>query len=419
MTAAPRRVYVASADILCKQNSILSSHLIKHFSENGLVITDVMADADLIIVNTCGFDDEHEEICRDLYGSALEGRSPDARVVSVGCLNAINRGLIEEQFPEVTIVDDDEGFDAIVGAGRPLRETRGRYMDGESMAAVADQGGSFPLRGRAAIRFGELAAGAFGVVRRAAVDAAHIEQIIDEVNHRNKFYVEIGSGCIGTCAYCIIKKAKGAPRSRPADAIIEDIRRGRREGQVINLVADDCASYGVDIGTDLFTVVDRIGAELPGVPSDFCYLNPYWLDRDPERYLDMIRKHRINSMNVSLQSGAQRVVEAMDRRYDVAKVLRLIEQIREISPTTMIWAHFLLGYPTETWREYWATVRASRSFDFFYGFAYSPREGTRSAELARNVPSGVRRLRKTLLFALHGRRMLTKLAFGTEAKERV
>ena len=407
-----KQVYLASADILCKPNSILSCRVVKNLTENGIEMVDSPAKADMIVINTCGFDKEHEQISTDLYRSALAERKAGAPVVSIGCLNKINRGLIEKKFPGVTIADDLGSLFESIGPAGNYDDAGSRYMDRDLLDKVAGDPGSFPLRGRLTIRFGELVYKALGKIHGRALDSIHLGQVLDEVNHANKFYVEIGSGCVGRCSYCIIKKAKGDPSSRRIQDIIADIEQGWKPGQAVNLVADDCASYGVDTGTDIFKLVDAIDERFPGIPLELCYVNPYWMDRYPDRFLDMFTRHNINSVNISMQTGSQRLIRLMNRNYNVEKVLDLIKRIRQASPGTMIWTHFLLGFPTESWSDYYKTIRASFGFDFYYGFVYSPREGTRSAQMENTNPYIVRRVRKTLLFVILGGRILKGLVFG-------
>jgi len=79
------------------------------------------------------------------------------------------------------------------------------------------------------------------------------DRFIFGLDHRNKMLVEVSKGCIGNCYYCAIKKAKGDLKSRSIDAIISDIRSIYDPSKTLFLVADDCSSYGLDIGTNIFT----------------------------------------------------------------------------------------------------------------------------------------------------------------------
>ena len=401
----PHRVYLETGEVHCKLNVILSAQVIRYLETNRCAIVDQMEDADFILINSCGFDQEHEDACMGLFASALSRRKNGAEVICIGCLGPIAGERIRSAFPEVRIADDLSALDALISADTPFGSDKRACYDKERI-------GHIPRRfrhavnpvGRLAVPFARAAVRKFG--RLPYPRTGTLRRILEEVDAENKLYVLIGTGCAQRCSYCVIKKAKGAPKSRPVRDILADIRAAVRPGQVVSLVADDCASYGSDIGETLFSLVRAIHAEFPSLPLDLTYLHPAWLERHPEEYLALFRLHPIRTANIPLQTGSDHVLGLMNRRYRTANVVRLIRRIKEISPYTLVTAHFILGHPGERWSDFLRTLAATRHFHYYNNFLYSPRQGTASAELPDRVPEPFGRLRSQLSSAALGARLL-------------
>ena len=391
-------VLLTTAEMGCKPNAIQLSRVARYLRVNDIPLAESYDDADFVLVNTCGFDVEHERITLDAIDEMFRRKRPDAKVLSAGCLNVINRSVLEERFPDLTILESFETLDELLQAGVPFDRIQGAWLDEELMERFVQRGGNQTLRVQLSVRYARMLARAADRFGTSHLDRLHFRQILEEFTQENKVFVQIGSGCVGRCNYCVIKKVKDAPVSREPDAILQDIRQSLKPGRVVNLVADDCGSYGVDSGSSLFDLVQRIGQEFPGLPLDLCYVNPFWLQRYPEEYLEMFGTARIHSANLSIQSGNQRLVTFMNRHYDVAFVLELLQRLREVSPSTMFWTHFLVNHPTETWPEFLDTLRISSRFDMYYTFIYSHREGTVSSRMDNENPDALGWLKKKLLY---------------------
>ena len=156
-------------------------------------------------------------------------------------------------------------------------------------------------------------------------------------------------------------------------------------------------------------LVAAISERFPDLPLDLCYVNPFWLVRQTDQYLAMFRDARIRSVNVSMQSGSDRVLKKMNRQYRVEQVTGLLAEIRGVSPQTMLWTHFLVNFPSETWGEYRQTLALSDHFDMYYTYVYSRREGTPSARMTSDTSYRLGRLKKELLYLRLASRIFSKL----------
>jgi tRNA A37 methylthiotransferase MiaB len=402
-------VFLITAEVGCKPNAIYLSRVARYLRANVIPISDSLESSRFVVVNTCGFDDEHEGITLDAIADAFRRKRPEATILSMGCLNVINRAVLEERFPELVFVDKGEDLDRALGATTPFDTVSEAYLDESLIPRISVRGGNQTLRVRSAVGYGRFMLELHRRLGSPHLEDVHFRQVFEEITRARTCFVQIGSGCVGRCSYCIIKKAKGGPASRAIAQILHDIEAGHRDGEAVNLVADDCGSYGVDTGDSLFDLVAAISERFPDLPLDLCYVNPFWLVRQTDQYLAMFRDARIRSVNVSMQSGSDRVLKKMNRQYRVEQVTGLLAEIRGVSPQTMLWTHFLVNFPSETWGEYRQTLALSDHFDMYYTYVYSRREGTPSARMTSDTSYRLGRLKKELLYLRLASRIFSKL----------
>jgi len=102
-----------------------------------------------------------------------------------------------------------------------------------------------------------------------------------------------------------------------------------------------------------------------------------------------------------LQTGSQKILVKMNRHYDIGEALAICTKIKELSPSTIIVAHFIIGHPGETWRDYWRSLAASRFFDNPIPLAYSRNKNTVSATMADQISKPIRSLRLAIFVLFH------------------
>lgn len=200
-------------------------------------------------------------------------------------------------------------------------------------------------------------------------------------------YVLIAQGCENNCSYCNIKHAKGATISRPKSDIVEEIRKELSKGYLeYLLLADDCGSYGADCNTsiiDLLTEVLNLDSRLR---IRIHYLYPQILLQHKDAFADLFGLNRITYINIPLQSGSNRVLELMNRKYDAGEVIRTIRMLKDVSPATWFYTHFILNFPTETEVDFNASLDASKIFDECLFMNYSMNPQTPAARFPSVAP---------------------------------
>ena len=363
------KVYVASSNRRCHSNAIDAARLVLYLEANGVAQVFTPAECDIAVVTTCGSIAETRRHTVETLEELAGQIPPGSRVLAAGCLATIDPDLLRELRERGAAVDplaDLSTLDLLLNAEVPFSAVEERCFNDQLYDEHLKEDllpGHDPLRrlARHLLR------------RTREVGRLHrFNQKLECALHLGKAHVQIGSGCVGQCAYCAIRMARGAPVSRPVDRILRDARRIHQPGSVLNLVADDCGAYGVDTGSSLFELLEALATGLPGVAVDLRYVNPVWVGREPERWVEAVRDYQINSINLCIQSGSDRVLAAMGRRYSAEEVLEVARRMGRASPDTLLRCHLMTGYGGETWADYLKTVRASLAFDLTNSYVYSP-----------------------------------------------
>jgi len=403
------KIFITATHEECKSNAVLCARLEKYCLNNGHTMTRELQNADFIIVNTCGAIQPCEKEAVMIFRNILGRINNGVKILSVGCLNKINRELIEDNCPGITIVEKPGNLDLWLKCGQGFLECDEQYLINPSKRRFTHHKHTGKLARNTALLFGNALERLSSVLRYTNIYRSRIPHIIDELTVRNKVYVQIGSGCVNKCNYCAIKKAKGDPVSRSIDDVMSNVRNVYQPGKVLCLVADDCGCFGIDTGETLFDLVYRIHEEFPEFPVDISNINPYWILRHDKEYTAMLKKTRIYGMDTCLQSGSNKIIKKMNRNYDVNAIVSAVQKMRKVSPETFIWTHFIVGYPSETWHDFVKTIQIGKYFDFHPAFDYSPRNGTKGADLYNNNSFLFRVLKRKLVHIIMALRLIYRL----------
>lgn len=333
-------------------------------------------EADLLIVNTCGFIESAREESRAVLRELANSKSPHQLLVAAGCYS--------QRFPH-RLAKDVPGLDGLIG-------TR-RWMDILELVQELKRERQRPQRSIAyhcpePPTVGQDTQG----VTRAAVQGSSA-------------YLKLSDGCRRSCAFCAIPLIKGPAVSRPPAQIVSDARRladwGSRE---LILIAQDTTDYGYDLGMEdgLASLLEKLVAEVPSVPwIRLMYTYPRGIT--PRLVATMARHEQILPyVDLPLQHADPDTLRRMGRPADVGRVKRTIATLREAMARIVIRTTFLVGYPGESEEAFQDLLDfvTEMRFDHVGVFTYSQEEGTRSAEMEDDVPEEVKADRRQRLMAL-------------------
>jgi len=363
----PEPTRVAFVSLGCAKNLVDSEKMLGQLAEAGCVIT-AEDDADVIVINTCGFLDasrvEADEVIRDATEQKRAGRI--GRVVVAGCL---------VQRDKEAILDRIDGIDALVGVNNRDDVVRAVLGNPERQASTfatgLKQGKSRKLMNaaRASTRLPILKPAA----RQADVYLADYHPFVQidtarlRLTPRHYAYLRISEGCDQKCTFCTIPSIRGAMHCKPPELVLAEARELVSDGAVeISLIGQDTTSYG--LGEDriegglasLLRQLDRVDG-LRWVRLMYVY--PSVLSDD---MLDAIAEseHVCKYIDIPLQHINDRVLKAMHRRIDRASTERLLERIRSRIPGVTIRTTMIAGFPGETDAEFDELVAFIRDFRF-------------------------------------------------------
>ncbi len=200
------------------------------------------------------------------------------------------------------------------------------------------------------------------------------------------YFLLIAQGCANRCSYCNIKQAKGDVRSEPPEKIIRELNAGLSKGvRDFALLADDCASYGRDAGTDLVHLMEQLFAVAPAFGLKLGYLYPQFVITHLEGLQSVLETGRVRYVNVPVQSGSQRVLRLMNRRYDIGAVLGALRELKRKAPQTVFCTHIMINFPTESHDDFLKSLAVADAFDEVVFLHYSDNTETAAAGIHPKV----------------------------------
>lgn len=376
--AAARKVFVKTYG--CQMNVYDSQRMTDALAADGYSTTDAIGEADLVLLNTCHIREKAAEKVyselgriRDMKAErALVGR--EMLVGVAGCVAQAEGAEIIRRSPAVDLVIGPQTYHRLPDV---LARVRGGEKIVETDYAIEDKFEYLPQPKRAE------------VIKRGVTA-----------------FLTVQEGCDKFCTFCVVPYTRGSEVSRPVAQIVAEAERlaeaGVREvtllGQNVNAWhgrGENGEEWG--LGRLLFRL-----AEIPGL-ARLRYTTSHPRDMDDE----LIAAHRdlpalMPYLHLPVQSGADRILKAMNRRHTAKDYLALLDRIRTARPDIALSGDFIVGFPGETEADFEATMELVRQVNYAsaFSFKYSPRPGTPGAEMPDHVPETVKDERLQRLQAL-------------------
>jgi ribosomal protein S12 methylthiotransferase len=347
----------------CDKNTVDSERYLAQLADRGAVPTDDLDDAEIIVVNTCGFIDaaKKESLDAIVQAGALKRDGACQAVVAVGCMVQRHKGELEEALPEVDLFLGSSEMD------RLLPELESRGLIGEQPAVHPG-------------------------VRLFTGDSPHIR------------YLKVSEGCDHGCAFCAIPLMRGKHRSFALDEVIREAQLLEAQGaREVNLVAQDLAHYGRD-RRDGFTLPELLESLVreTGIPwLRMLYL--YSTGITPRLLEVMARESRILPyLDMPMQHASDAVLARMRRPERQRTIRERVARVREVVPDLALRTTCIVGFPGETGEDFEQLLAFLEEIQFerVGAFTYSPQEGTRAAAMTDDVPESLKRERLERLLDL-------------------
>jgi len=345
----------------CPKNLVDSEVMMGQLKQSGYEITPDAADAETIVVNTCGFIDsaKKESIDTILEAAQLKTNGKAKRLIVAGCLVERYRDELKAEIPEVDAFIGTSQINDILTVCDPKTNTR-------SLPVV-------PLGNQSATYLYDES------TPRVLATPSHYA------------FVKIAEGCDRPCAFCFIPQMRGHFRSRRFGSIVAEAHQLAEEGvKELILVAQDSSRYGEDLGKQ--DALARLLRELSHVDGiewvRVMYTYPTHIS---DAFLDVLAEEpkAVKYLDMPLQHASQNVLKLMKRGGNRKSLERLIERVRKRVPGIGVRTTFISGFPGETEDDYEELLGFIKSveFDRVGVFTYSDEEGTPAFDLSEKVPS--------------------------------
>ncbi|MFQ5890270.1 MAG: 30S ribosomal protein S12 methylthiotransferase RimO [Gemmatimonadota bacterium] len=328
----------------CDKNTVDSERILATLIGHGAERAPALSEAEIILVNTCGFIDaaKEESIETLLQIGRLKEEGKCRVLVAVGCLVERYRDELEPELPEVDL------FVGLRDMGRLLPELRARGLIGDP---IADHPG----------------------VRMPLGSARHVR------------YLKVSEGCNHGCAFCAIPIWRGRHRSFGPEQLVAEAQRLEAQGAVeLNLVAQDLAHYGLDLrdGTDVVALLRRLLEETTIPWFRLLYIYSAGI-REPLVELLACEPRILPYVDMPIQHASDEVLKRMRRPERQESLLRKIGWMRSAIPDLTLRTTVMVGFPGETDEDFRTLLDFMEEvrFDRLGAFAFSPQPGTRAAEL--------------------------------------
>lgn len=365
---------VAFVSLGCAKNLVDSERMLGLLAADGIAIVPDAADADAVVINTCGFlEASKEESMREINDAiALKESGHLQKVIVAGCLVQRHKTMLLDEAPGIDrlvgVFDRDHIVEAVRGVDNP-RQAHGHYL-----------GKYHDLSKELAEKQGLTSDGKPTKTNRLPVfedDRARLR-----LTPRHYAYLRMSEGCNQGCSFCTIPSIRGPMRSKPMEQIIAEARELAADGAVeLNLIGQDTTSYGTDIGyaAGLNGLLRTLNQTLP---KDVQWLRLMYAY--PSCFTDDMIKAIADServvkyIDMPLQHISDRMLALMKRRVTGKEIRTLLDKLRKWVPGMAIRTTFIAGSPTETEKDHEELAQFVKDYEFDHlgVFPFSPEPGT-------------------------------------------
>lgn len=337
----------------CKVNIYESEVVTDLLKKGGYEIVPFEDKADIYIINTCSVTNESDKKSRKMINRAKKNNS-EAIIVVMGCYSQVS--------------SDDIEADIILGnkdKSKIVEILNDFIRDRESKKIIYD----------------------LSSVEFEKMEISHFD------NHTRAF-VKIQDGCNAFCSYCIIPYTRGRVRSKNKEDVIEEVSRLVKGGyKEIVLTGIHTGRYGIDINSSLYELL----CELVKIPNIYrIRLSSIEINEVTPEIIDLYKNNKIMArhLHVPLQSGSNKILKLMNRRYNKEEFMKMIDKLREIEDISLT-TDLIVGFPNETDDDFEETMDTLKKIHFtkIHTFPYSRRRGTVADKMDGHISGDIKKKR--------------------------
>ena len=342
----------------CKVNAYESEFMKEQLLKNGYEYSSDYKTSDIVIINTCSVTNTADNKCKKMIRSVRRENSKCILMVC-GCTSENNREKLNDLDIDIMIGNNEKS--KVVELIKNYIEDRTKFVK-------------------------------FYNTRNVPFE----DMEIDEFSDMTRAYVKIQDGCNNFCAYCIIPYVRGNIRSKDIDVAYNEIKslveRGHKE---IVFTGINTGAYGREHGKyDLVDLIQKISL-LEGLER--IRISSIEITEITDRLIEEMRNNSklCGHLHVSLQSGSERILKLMDRKYTKAEYEEKINKLRDARPNINLTTDVIVGFPGETEEDFLECVEYCKKIGFskIHVFPFSKREGTKAAGMSNQLDNAVKKQR--------------------------
>ena len=358
---------IAFITLGCKVNLYDTEAMAELFTEKGYEVVDFEEYADVYLINTCTVTNLGDKKSRQMIRRAKR-INPNSVVVATGCYAQV----ASEEVAKI------EGINIVIG-------TKNRSEIVETVENYVAEN---------------------GVVNNVSdiMGEKEFEPLqISRLTNRTRAYIKIQEGCNRYCTYCIIPYARGPIRSRKPEEVIEEVKKLAENGfKEVVLTGIHVASYGLDLGNiTLADIIEKVHS-VDGIERiRFSSMEPLAIDNEFVARMSKLPKV-CDHYHLSLQSGCNRTLKRMNRKYNAEQYAEACERLRNAFPNVAITTDIIVGFPDETEEDFKESLAFAErmKLDKIHTFPYSPKKGTPAAKMKNQISGDVKSQRNKEMIAL-------------------
>ncbi len=341
----------------CQMNVNDSEHLASLLLEAGASPAGRPEEGDFILINTCAVREKSVEKLFSYLGRLKEQKERRGSIIAcLGCVAQLYREKLLEKFPYLDLVAGPHQYADLPLLLRNLREER------RALTAWEKDWTDLPI-------------------------------VPEARDSRVSAYVTIMEGCNNFCTFCVVPYVRGREKYRPLRSILEEIRSLADRGYLeVQLLGQNVNSYrDPESGAGLPELLAR-ATEVDGIEW-IRFITSHPRDFGPELIEAMASSHKVcHQLHLPLQSGSNRILEMMNRKYTRAEYLEKIDRLKSRLPDISLSTDIIVGFPTESEEDFGQTMELLERIRFtnIFSFRYSPRPRTAAARLKDDVPEEVK-----------------------------
>ncbi|TCU72708.1 ribosomal protein S12 methylthiotransferase [Tissierella praeacuta] len=362
-----KKIYIVTLG--CSKNEIDSELMMSILKESNYIISDSLEEANVIVVNTCGFIERAKEESIETIWEMTKYKEEG------NCKYLILAGCLAERYSK-ELMDEIPDIDAIIGTGN-----------------IKD----------IALVIKELELKSKRIKKTGNIDVAYLEEV-KRINFNITEYVRISEGCDNFCTYCIIPRLRGKHRSRKMDDIIEEVKYLASNGvKEIILIGQNTSDYGIDLYNEysLYKLLDRLN-NIEGITwIRLLYLYP---DNFDDNLIKSIKNNQkvVKYVDIPLQHVNNNILKKMNRKTNKEDIILLINKLRKEIPEIIIRTTFIVGFPGET-EEYFNDLLdfvEDIKFERLGVFTYSQEEDTPAYSFPNQISEEIKEFRRDKIMEL-------------------